>query len=106
MAKRHRRKKPQKPVSRMGIWASGLALFSFIICLLVTAVAATTDEQIPGWALFLAMLAMLENFFGVFLGFREVKDEDLALGFRLSGLISTLFMSVVWIFYFILGFFA
>lgn len=104
MAKRHRRKKSQKPKSRMGIWATGLAIFSFICCIFVTVVAATTDGgHVPSWAVFLALLAMIENFFGLFLSFREIKDEDLALDFRVSGLATTSVMSVIWIFYYLLG---
>lgn len=104
MAKRHRRKKSQKPKSRMGIWATGLATFSFACCIFVTVVAATTEgESLPSWAGFLALLAMFENFFGLFLSFREIKDEDLALDFRVSGLATTAVMSIVWIFYYLLG---
>lgn len=103
MAKRHRRKKAQKPKSRMGIWATGLAFFSLFCCVLVTVVAATTEGKLPSWAIFLAFLALTENFFGLFLSLREIKNEDLALGFRVAGLVSTAVMSMIWIFYFILG---
>lgn len=105
MAKRHRKKKSQKPKSRMGIWATALAIFSFLCCLLVTSVAATEESKLPSWAAFLALLAMVENFFGLFLSFREVKDEDLAIDFRVAGLASTSVMSLIWIFYFLIGLF-
>lgn len=103
MAKRHRRKKQKKPRSRMGIWATGLAVFSFFCCILVTVVAAMTEGKLPSWAVFLALLALLENFFGLFLALREVRDEELALGFRISGLATTAVMGFIWVFYFVLG---
>lgn len=105
MARRHRRKRPQKPQSIMGIWATALAVFSLVCCIFVTAVAATSEGNLPGWTLFIALLAMLENFFGVFLATREVKDEEKSLLFRVLGLLLTIVMSLIWIFYFVLGLF-
>ena len=103
MARRKHYRKPKKPHSVKGIWATGIAFVSAVFCAIITSQAAMDPGNIPRWMTALAMIGMLENFFGLVLAIMAARETDNSLLFRALGLAGTLIMSVFWLFYYMLG---